>query len=128
MIEQLVRFDIADYLKTPKDIAAYLEACVESDPGDGSLIQNALTTSFKQTLYERSGHDPEFVQALLDEAHARGFWKVLSRIFTFNAASLALCRSCGFREVGVYERHACLEGQWLDCVIVEHLIPVNQPH
>ena len=68
MIEQLVRFYIADYLKTPKDIAAYLEACVESDPGDGSLIQNALTTSFKQTLYERSGHDPELAQALLDEA------------------------------------------------------------
>lgn len=68
------------------------------------------------------------LQALLDEAQARGFWKVLSRIFTFNAASLALCRSCGFREVGVYEKHACLEGRWLDCVIVEHLTPVNQPH
>ena len=68
------------------------------------------------------------LQALLDEAQARGFWKVLSRIFTFNAASLALCRSCGFREVGVYEKHACLEGRWLDCVIVEYLIPANQPH
>lgn len=68
------------------------------------------------------------LQALLDEAQARGFWKVLSRIFTFNEASLALCRSCGFREVGVYEKHACLEGRWLDCVIVEHLIPANQPH
>ncbi|EPL16074.1 arsinothricin resistance N-acetyltransferase ArsN1 family A [Pseudomonas sp. CF161] len=68
------------------------------------------------------------LQALLDEAQARGFWKVLSRIFTFNAASLALCRSCGFREVGVYEKHACLEDRWLDCVIVEHLIPANQPH
>ena len=68
------------------------------------------------------------LQALLDEAKTRGFLKVLSRIFTFNTASMEVCRSCGFREVGVYERHACLEGQWLDCVIVEHLIPVNQPH
>lgn len=67
------------------------------------------------------------LQALLEEAQVRGFWKVLSRIFTFNAASLALCRSCGFREVGVYEKHACLEGRWLDCVIVERLIPGNQP-
>lgn len=67
------------------------------------------------------------LQALLDEAQVRGFWKVLSRIFTFNAASLALCRSCGFREVGVYENHACLEGRWLDSVVVEHLIPTNQP-
>ena len=57
----------------------------------------------------------------------RGFWKVLSRIFTFNHASLALCEACGFRQVGVYEKHACLEGRWLDCAIVERLFPVNQP-
>ncbi|UTW06064.1 arsinothricin resistance N-acetyltransferase ArsN1 family A [Pseudomonas benzenivorans] len=67
------------------------------------------------------------LNALLAEAEARGFWKVLSRIFTFNEASLALCRACGFRQVGVYEKHACLEGQWLDCAIVERLFPSNQP-
>lgn len=64
--------------------------------------------------------------ALLEEAERRGFWKLLSRIFTFNDASLALCRSCDFRQVGVYEKHACLEGRWLDCVIVERLFPANQ--
>ncbi|HGA2734898.1 TPA: arsinothricin resistance N-acetyltransferase ArsN1 family A [Pseudomonas aeruginosa] len=67
------------------------------------------------------------LKALLDEAEARGFWKVLSRIFTFNEASLALCRSCGFRTVGVYEKHACLEGHWLDCAIVERVFSSNQP-
>lgn len=64
---------------------------------------------------------------LIEEARARGYWKLLSRIFPFNTASLALCRSLGFREVGVYQRHACLEGRWLDVVIVERLIPENQP-
>lgn len=40
-----------------------------------------------------------------------------------------LCRACGFREVGVYEKHAQLDGKWLDVVIVERLIPENQtPH
>ena len=48
-----------------------------------------------------------------------------SRIFPFNAASRALCRACGFREVGVYEKHGQLDGQWLDVVIVECLIPEN---
>ncbi|WP_407588511.1 arsinothricin resistance N-acetyltransferase ArsN1 family A [Pseudomonas aeruginosa] len=67
------------------------------------------------------------LKALLSEAEARGFWKVLSRIFTFNEASLALCQSCGFRTVGVYEKHACLEGRWLDCAIVERVFPSNQP-
>jgi phosphinothricin acetyltransferase len=74
------------------------------------------------------GHGKGLLRALLTEAERRGFWKVLSRIFTFNEASLALCRSCGFREVGVYLRHACLDGQWLDCAIVERLFPTNQPN
>ena len=66
------------------------------------------------------------LQALLKEAQARGFWKVLSRVFNFNRASLALCEACGFRQVGVYEKHACLDGRWIDCVIVERLFPENQ--
>lgn len=73
------------------------------------------------------GIGKQLLLALLEESEKRGFWKLLSRIFTFNTASLALCRSCGFRQVGVYEKHACLDGRWLDCVIVERLFPVNQP-
>jgi len=60
--------------------------------------------------------------ALVDAARERGFWKLVSRVFPSNAASRALCRSCGFREVGIYEKHGCLDGQWLDVVIVERLI------
>ena len=59
------------------------------------------------------------LDALVDVAAARGFWKLVSRVFPFNAASRALCRACGFREVGIYEKHAQLDGQWLDVVIVE---------
>ena len=65
------------------------------------------------------------LEALVDAARERGFWKLVSRIFPFNAASRALCRACGFREVGIYEKHAQLEGRWLDVVIVERLIPEN---
>jgi L-amino acid N-acyltransferase YncA len=49
----------------------------------------------------------------------------VSRIFPANAGSQALCRACGFREVGTYEKHAQLDGSWLDVVIVERLIPEN---
>jgi phosphinothricin acetyltransferase len=52
----------------------------------------------------------------------RGFWKLVSRIFPENTASLALHERCGFRVVGVYERHGQLEGVWRDCVIVERLL------
>jgi L-amino acid N-acyltransferase YncA len=69
----------------------------------------------------------QLLAALLQEAASLGYWKLLSRIFTFNTASRALCRSCGFREVGVYEKHAQLDRRWLDVVIVERVIPENQP-
>jgi predicted phosphodiesterase len=59
---------------------------------------------------------------LIDEARRLGYWKLVSRVFTFNQASRALCAACGFREVGVYEKHGQLDGRWLDCVIVERLI------
>jgi L-amino acid N-acyltransferase YncA len=65
------------------------------------------------------------LEALVDAARERGYWKLVSRIFPFNVASRSLCRSCGFREVGVDEKHGCLEGQWIDVVIVERLIPEN---
>lgn len=65
------------------------------------------------------------LNALIAAARERGFWKLVSRVFPFNQASRALCRRCGFREVGVYEKHGRLDGRWLDVVIVERLIPEN---
>ena len=62
------------------------------------------------------------LQALIDECERRGFWKLVSRVFPENEASLALCRRLGFREVGVYRRHAKLDGRWRDVVIVERLL------
>ncbi len=62
---------------------------------------------------------------LIEEAERLGLWKLVSRIFPFNEASRALCRKHGFREVGVYGKHARLDGEWLDVVIVERLISSN---
>ena len=62
------------------------------------------------------------MEALASEARARGFWKLVGRIFQENEASLALCRKLGFREVGVYRRHARLDGVWRDVVVVELLL------
>jgi phosphinothricin acetyltransferase len=67
------------------------------------------------------------MQGLIDVAARRGYWKLVSRVFISNAASRALCQALGFREVGIYERHAFLDGEWRDVVIVERLITANQP-
>jgi L-amino acid N-acyltransferase YncA len=65
------------------------------------------------------------MQALIRAAEASGYWKLVSRIFVENAVSRALVRSVGFREVGIYEKHGRLEGDWRDVVIVERLIDGN---
>jgi L-amino acid N-acyltransferase YncA len=63
---------------------------------------------------------------LLDElaaaAERRGLYKLTSRVFTTNAASLAAHRAAGFEEVGVQRRHGRLDGEWKDCVLVERLL------
>lgn len=65
------------------------------------------------------------MEALIREAERAGLWKLVSRVFPENAASLRLLRSVGFREVGTYQKHAMLDGKWRDVVIVERLIPAN---
>jgi phosphinothricin acetyltransferase len=57
-------------------------------------------------------------------AHARdqGMHKLLANIFVGNAASLAIARACGFREVGMQERHGQLDGCWIDVWLVELLL------
>lgn len=41
--ETYARWDIVEELgQNPEDAILYLEACVEEDPGDGSLIRAAL--------------------------------------------------------------------------------------
>lgn len=62
------------------------------------------------------------LHGLIGAGETRGFWKLVSRLFPENIASRALCRSLGFREVGIFRRHARLDGQWRDCVVVEVLI------
>jgi L-amino acid N-acyltransferase YncA len=67
-----------------------------------------------------------FGRRLLDElardAERRGMYKLTSRVFTTNAASLAVHRAAGFEEIGVQRRHGRLDGEWKDCVLVERLL------
>jgi L-amino acid N-acyltransferase YncA len=69
-----------------------------------------------------TGAGRQALEALCHVYAERGFWKIVSRIFPENTASLALHERCGFRVVGIYHRHGKLDGQWRDCVIVERLI------
>lgn len=82
------------------------------------------------SVYVARGHrgagvGRRLLEAFLPACAEAGFWKVLSRVFPENRGSRALLAAVGFREVGVYEKHARLDGAWRDVVIVERLLPEN---
>lgn len=131
--------------RTPADILRWLEAAgrypllVAADEGGRVLGWASVSAYRPRACYDGVGEFSIYLareargrgvgrallSALIDAARARGFWKLVSRVFPFNTASRALCRACGFREVGLYEKHAQLDGRWIDVVIVERLIEEN---
>jgi L-amino acid N-acyltransferase YncA len=79
------------------------------------------------TLYvdraaRRGGAGRALLDALADQAQRRGYHKLIGKIFTSNEPSIALVKSCGWREVGVHRRHGVLDGEWKDVLVVERLL------
>ena len=59
------------------------------------------------------------LRALIEASEQRGIWTLEAGIFPENAASLALHRSCEFREVGRRERIGQMDGVWRDVIFME---------
>jgi len=57
MAEKFSRWDVVDYLNTEEDMALYLDACLEDDPGDGSLIRIALGDIARARGMTQLAHD-----------------------------------------------------------------------
>ena len=82
----------------------------------------AETSVYVARSFRRRGAGSFALLALIQAAQQAGFWKLLSRIFPENTASRGLVRELGFREVGIYEKHGKLDGEWRDVVIVERVL------
>ena len=59
------------------------------------------------------------LDALIEEAERNGIWTLQASIFPENTSSLALHRSCGFREVGRRTRIGKMNGVWRDTILLE---------
>ena len=77
---------------------------------------------YVDTASQRRGVGDSLLAAFFPVCAEAGLWKLVSRIFPENGASLALCARHGFRTVGTYKRHAQLDGAWRDVVVVERLL------
>lgn len=42
MATKIQNYDVADHLRTPEEMAAYLEACIAESDGDASFVAKAL--------------------------------------------------------------------------------------
>lgn len=60
--------------------------------------------------------------SLIHEAEKQGFSKLVLSALNSNQAAKRLYLSFGFREVGVYEKHAFQNDKWMDVVIMEKLL------
>jgi L-amino acid N-acyltransferase YncA len=56
---------------------------------------------------------------LIADSEANNIWTLQANIFPENTASLALHKSCGFREVGRRERIGRMKGIWRDTILLE---------
>ena len=67
----------------------------------------------------RSGIGRALLEALIRASEEHGVWTLQASIFPENAASLALVKRCGFREIGRRVRIAKLDDIWRDTVLLE---------
>lgn len=68
MAEQFTRWDTADYLGSEEDMALYLDACFEEDPGDGSLVRAALNDTARARGMKQLARDTGLTRAGLYRA------------------------------------------------------------
>ena len=59
------------------------------------------------------------MESLIAASEAEGYWTLQAQIIAGNRPSLALHRTCGFREVGYRERYGHIDDVWHDVVLLE---------
>jgi len=96
---------------------AYADRCCYSGIGEFSV--------YVERAFRGKGAGSVAMNALVEASREAGLWKLLSRVFPQNRASLDLMARSGFKEIGTHEKHGKLDGIWMDTVIVERLIPEN---
>jgi L-amino acid N-acyltransferase YncA len=68
------------------------------------------------------GAGTALLERLVDLGREGGFHKLVLAGFPANAASVALYRRLGFREVGIYKEQGLLDGAWVDVLLMERLL------
>lgn len=69
--------------------------------------------------YLGQGIGTKLMQTVIESSEANGIWTLYTSLFPENAASVKLHKNFGFRQVGIREKIARLDGIWRDTLILE---------
>jgi L-amino acid N-acyltransferase YncA len=70
-----------------------------------------------------NGVGKALLKALVGESECHGVWTLQAGIFPENVASVAIHKSCGFREVGIRYRMGKMGDAWRDVLLLERRSP-----
>lgn len=79
----------------------------------------AETSIYVASDMHGAGVGRQLLEALVSGSEESQLWTLQAVMFPENAASVALHRACGFREVGRRERISKLNGVWRDTIVLE---------
>lgn len=71
------------------------------------------------TAHRGEGVGRRLLEALINSSESNCIWTLQAGIFPENAASIALHKRCGFREVGRRERIGRMKEVWRDTILLE---------
>jgi L-amino acid N-acyltransferase YncA len=104
--------------RSPGDVASWLGTRYPV-----TVVEEGPTVeAFASTSQYRPRECYAGMLGLIRAAREARLWKLVSRVFVSNLASRHLLAKLGFREVGIYEKHAQLDAVWHDVVIVELIL------
>ena len=84
--------------------------------------QTVESSLYLSPISQGRGLGTALMMALLAEARRLGHHVVLSRIWSQNAASLAMCRKCGYEVIGTQREVGLRNGVREDCVLLQIIL------
>jgi len=128
--------------RTPNERRAWLDARGERHPvlvaeRGGQVVAWASVNPFNpRTAYDHvadlsiyvarsargTGVGRVLLARVLDEARRLGFHKMVLAAFPSNTAGMRLYTRMGFTTVGTYREQGCLDGRWVDVIVMEQIL------
>jgi phosphinothricin acetyltransferase len=129
-------------LRTPDERCAWLAARGDRHPvllaerGDQVLAWASLNPFNPRAAYAHvadlsiyvargargTGVGRALLARVIDEARSLGFHKMVLAAFPTNTAGMRLYARMGFATVGTYREQGCLDGRWVDVIIMEQIL------